>query len=257
MIKNSYKQNGSVHVVIIIILVAAIVGALGYVVWKNFISTNTTPEAQTTQTEDTGCKPGIETNGVFCSDDLGVTFQIPVVLQGKIKSSNNYEVFKGTVDYDTRTSAGTSNAVYSAEITGSDEFTLIISKEPLRSGYVDVGHGLAGTYYDADTGLLSSVTTPTQAYDSATDTTTKLGDYAVGETVPSFMVGNVKVYHGSVGDAGTRIETYFAVINGSIVKIKLTHGAFMGPSENDPATIDADVVFAELDSAVKTMKLIR
>jgi uncharacterized protein YpmB len=36
MIKNSSKQMGSAHVVIIVILVVALIGALGFIFWKNF-----------------------------------------------------------------------------------------------------------------------------------------------------------------------------------------------------------------------------
>lgn len=41
MIKNSQNQIGSAHIVIIVILVLAIIGALGFVVYRNFISKDT------------------------------------------------------------------------------------------------------------------------------------------------------------------------------------------------------------------------
>ena len=258
MLMNSRKQEGSALVVVIVIIAVAVLGTLGYVVWNNFIAPKNAPsEEQKAQTKD-GCESdAVEKSGTFCSEDVGIEFKIPTVFEGKIKQTDNYEVFKGTVDYTTRTSAGNSEVVYSAVITGTDEFTLSIAKEPLRSGYVDVGHMLQGTYYDVQTGLLSNVTSPTYEYDSTTDTTITTGEYSVGETVPSFTAQGMKVYKGIIGDAGTRIETYFIVINESIVKITLNHGAFMGPQEDDPSTIDADEVFSELDAAIKDLKLVR
>jgi len=38
MIKNSQNQTGSAHVVVVVILVAAVIGLLGFVFWQNFIS---------------------------------------------------------------------------------------------------------------------------------------------------------------------------------------------------------------------------
>ncbi len=262
MIKASLNQKGSAHIVIIIILVVVTLGTLGYVVWNNFLAPKNNQSAENTNTSEVETEPckdndgSFEKDGTICSEDLGIKFSTPTIFENKFKQAENYEIFKGTVDYTTRTSAGNSDIVYSAIITGIDEFTLTIAKEPLRSGYVNVGHALQGTYYDMDTGLLSLTNSPTSSYNSATDTSTTSGVYSVGETVPSFMVGDTKFYHGNVGDAGLREETYFAVVNGSFVKIKLSHSAYMGPSENDPSTIDADPVFKELESAIKNIELI-
>lgn len=44
MVKNS-SQNGSAHAVIIIILVAVLVGALGFIFWQNFMNTQKTNRA--------------------------------------------------------------------------------------------------------------------------------------------------------------------------------------------------------------------
>jgi hypothetical protein len=51
MIKNSSTQTGSAHVVIIIILVIALVGALGFVFWKNFSPSQEQPEEQTSSSD--------------------------------------------------------------------------------------------------------------------------------------------------------------------------------------------------------------
>jgi type II secretory pathway pseudopilin PulG len=48
MIKNSLGQKGSAHVIIIVILVVALVSALGYIFWQNYTSKNT-QQASTAQ----------------------------------------------------------------------------------------------------------------------------------------------------------------------------------------------------------------
>lgn len=50
MVKNTLKQVGSAHVVIVIILVGVLVGALGFVFWQSFIKTTQTVTSST-QTE--------------------------------------------------------------------------------------------------------------------------------------------------------------------------------------------------------------
>jgi len=50
MIKNSLRQKGSTHVVIIIILVFVLLGALGFIFWQNFINkepSQSNPESNT------------------------------------------------------------------------------------------------------------------------------------------------------------------------------------------------------------------
>lgn len=258
MIKSSQRQDGSAHVIIIVIIVLAIICVLGFLAWKNFLTPHDAQRnSEVVQTKDSDCDGDpIEKGGIFCSEEIGIKLKVPAIFEDKFEKTDNYEIFKGTVDYTTRTSAGSSDLVYSAVITGSDEFTFSIAKEPLRSGYVDVGHMLQGTYYDTETGLLSLTRSPTRNYNSATDSFTTSGEYAVSDTVPSFVVDDIKFYHGSVGDAGKRYETYLAVINGSFVKIILKHDGYMGPVENDPSTIDADQIFDELDDAVKGIEII-
>lgn len=44
MIKKSSSQAGSAHAVIIIVIIAALLGALGFVFWKNFVTKDTSPQ---------------------------------------------------------------------------------------------------------------------------------------------------------------------------------------------------------------------
>jgi len=50
MIKNSLRQTGSAHVVIIIILVVAVLGLLGFVFWQNFIMKTPAEKAEVVAT---------------------------------------------------------------------------------------------------------------------------------------------------------------------------------------------------------------
>ena len=254
---HSRKQTGSAHAFVIIAIVIVIILSLGYAFWSNFASSDEPPAIQTILQPNEVCENDTaETGGVFCSELVGIKLNTPEVFQGKIKKIDNYDVFQGTVDYTTRAPAGESDIVYEAKITGTDNFTFTIAKEPLRSGYVDVSNGMSSTYYDTETKLLSNVIAPTKVYNASTGNYTDYGTYSVGPPVASFDVGETRIYKGTFGDAGTRMETYFAVINGSIVKIKLVHQAFMGPKKDDPATINEERVFKELDAAVKVMEII-
>jgi hypothetical protein len=260
MIKKSRKDSGSIFIIGVIFMTVVILGAVGYVAWNKLFTPGTKQE--TTQQNNTAAKPcknnegAIEKDGVVCSEDIGVKFKSPTIFNDKFKKNDNYEIFKGTIDYGTRTSAGYSDVAYSAVIAGTDNFTLTIAKELLRTGYVGVYHGLQNTFYDAGTGILSNVESPMTTYNLANDSSTTTGTYKLGKEVPSFVADNIKFYKGSNGDAGQTGEMYFAVINGSIVKIELKHGAYMGPDSDDPSTIDPKPVFDQLDEAIKNIKII-
>src|SRR5687768_9094971 len=75
MIKNSSRQNGSMHVVIIVILIVALLGALGFVFWQNFTqkSEEKTANQSTTKNES---KPK-EDDGLLKLADWGIEFTIP------------------------------------------------------------------------------------------------------------------------------------------------------------------------------------
>jgi hypothetical protein len=248
--KRTHQSGSALIIILVIVGVLAVLGGLGYVLWSNFLK-----PAETSVT-GTFCADGEDeaaTNGVFCSEDLGMKLTVPEIFKGKVAPAENYEVSEGTIDPETTTSAGTSERVFKAEISGTDNFTFKIAREPLRTGYVDVSARLSGAYFDQATGVLSNVDSPMMNYDSATGKTTTTGSYAISDDVDSFMAGDVRVYEGLFGDAGVSIITYFAVINDKIVKISLHHGGYIGAPEDDPSTIDAEPVFDQLEAAVKAM----
>ena len=194
-------------------------------------------------------------NGTFCSNEIGIKFTVPSIFVNKLVKADNYEVFEGLLDPTTKKSIGPSENVYRATISGNDNFTFTVAQEPLRTGYVDVGHELQGAYYDQATGDLTLVDTPTSHYDSTTNTSTTTGGYSKGEVVPSFSVDGVRFYKGSIGDAGQTKNAYFGIINNKIVKISLVHVGYMGDPANDPSTINAGKVFDELDKSIKALKI--
>lgn len=243
MLKN---QSGSaLHITIIIILVVAVLGLLGYVLWNNFLRTSPSdaPTASTTEPFCSAEETETADNGTFCSENIGIKFDVPLIFKGSIGEAENYEVFSGTVDYETRMSAGMSEKVFEAKITGNDNYTFTIAKEPLRSGYVDVPHMLSGAYYDQTTGNLSEVPVV-----SASD------EAVVGDDVPSFTVDGTRIFKGTLGDAGTVIITYFAVINDKIIKITLNNSGYMGDPADDPTTIDLTEVLEEFEAGIKALK---
>lgn len=80
MIKTSLRQNGSAHVAIIIILIAALLGTLGFIFWQNFVKKSDTTNIETSKSTDEGKddeqKPGADTL-VYRNDSIGIEFTYP------------------------------------------------------------------------------------------------------------------------------------------------------------------------------------
>ena len=74
MIKNSLRQSGNAHVIIIIILVVAVVGLLGFVFWQNFIKNG---QSDTALVQDTSQQETVSTTKEFKSQDHDITFSYP------------------------------------------------------------------------------------------------------------------------------------------------------------------------------------
>jgi flagellar basal body-associated protein FliL len=262
MIKISSKQTGSAHVVIIVILVLALVATLGFVFWQNFMqSSKDNKDAQVSQNNSVGKSSdvcagygtAVEKDKVFCSKNIGVEFKIPEAFAGKFQKKENYDVFKGGMEDSEGSSAGKSLEYYEAVVSsGKESLLLSVAKEPLRSGYSSVNHALQQAYFNEANGILSLVNSPTRQYDSKTDTFTTTGSWSAGEQVPSFNVGDAKVYHGKTGDAGVVEDGYLTVVKGGVVVIKIKH-------VTDPMgapVLDADKSFADLDASLKQLKFL-
>jgi len=257
--RKNKSEIGNAHVIVIGALVVALIGLLGFVFWNNFMKKDTSAAKKETVSKlEKFCTDGQDTtakNGTFCSTDVGIKFTVPNIFTGKLAKADNYEVFQGSLDPNTKTSAGTSEAVYKATISGNDNFTFTVAQEPLRTGYIDVTHALQNTYFDQATGELTLVNMPTIHYDSVTNASTKSGDYSKGDAVPSSSVDGVQFFKGSYGDAGQIGETYFGVVNNKIVKISLKYMGYMGDPSKDPSTIDSNKVFDEFANNMKAFTI--
>jgi hypothetical protein len=79
MIKNSQSQTGSAHIAIIIILISAILGLLGFVVWQNFIKQDVsinTDEGSVLEMPKETEQPAEDTL-TYRSDVIGIEFKYP------------------------------------------------------------------------------------------------------------------------------------------------------------------------------------
>jgi|GEM_PF-1545173 len=255
MIKNSQNQTGSAHIVVIVILVAALIGALGFVLWKNYLAPkDSRPTVATNQTKVSKCESSeVEQKGAFCSEEVGVKFKVPAIFEGKFEKADNYDISEGPMENTEGSPAGKSLVFYEATtISGQETLSLSVAKEPLRSGYSSVSHSLQNTYFDATTGDLYLVNGPTSEYDSMTDTSKTTGGWSVGEMVPSFDASGTKIYYGKIGDAGTVEDGYLMVVNGSLVVIKIKHTQ----NPMDASKIDFKGSFTDLNDYLKILKVL-
>jgi len=246
MIKSSSSQNGSAFVAIIIVLLIAIIGALGFVFWQNFIQSPDTPVNQENLSRPDKTAPAplcaggsdtVEQNGIFCSESIGVEFKIPEVFAGKFQKKENYDVYQGPRDSSKKSPAGKSLEYYEAVVTSGQEtletLSLSVAKEPLRSGYTSVAHALQWTYFDATTGNLYTVVND--------------------KLVPSFNVTGTKIYRGQAGDAGVVEDGYLMVVNGYLVIIKIKHVA----NPMDTPVLDNKKPFEDLYNYLKQLKVLK
>jgi hypothetical protein len=258
--KHHTAQSGHIVLIVVIILaVAGILAALGYVLAQNLHSPESQTNTSQTPEQETICESGEDeaaTNGTFCSEDLGIKFEVPAQFEGKIEPVDNYEIYEGPLDYSKRKSAGKSDRVLEGTFKqGAGTYTLTIAREPVRTGWVGVVHALQNTYYDEETGLLSLVNPPTTHYDSETDTTTTTGEYSIGETAPYFYVeGGVTVYWGIAGDAGVATSTYLVVRGDEFIIIRLETNVQLGPDVEEEYAIQSELI-DQFNAAVPKLDL--
>jgi hypothetical protein len=76
MVKQSQRQTGSAHIVIIVILVLVILGALGFVYWQNFIRKDSVVEPMKTPSSSQATTKSV-TYKTYTTDVYNVSFQYP------------------------------------------------------------------------------------------------------------------------------------------------------------------------------------
>jgi len=101
MIKASSKQSGSTHVIIIVILIIALLGTLGFVFWKNYINKDDTKKVETGTSAKKEDIPKPVTYKTYQADTHPISFQYPDswTLENA-KADNNYG-FHRSVDVKT------------------------------------------------------------------------------------------------------------------------------------------------------------
>lgn len=88
--KSRIKEQGSaLHIVIVVVLVVALLGALGFIFWQNFINKPNDTQASVEQTNSEQSAPSSEDNSAsfvskdfMTSDNFGITYKIPSTWTG-------------------------------------------------------------------------------------------------------------------------------------------------------------------------------
>ena len=97
MIKKSQMQKGSAHVVIIVILIIALIGVLGFVFWQNFIKKDDVTKPATTAVSDETTEKPI-TYKTYTTDIYDISFEYPDTwsLGNTVKSDDENDVSRST-----------------------------------------------------------------------------------------------------------------------------------------------------------------
>lgn len=97
MINKSLSQKGSAHIVIIIILVVALLGTLGFVFWQNFMQkdTETKPTTQSSTQKDT---PKQITYKTYQTNKYPISFKYPDSWTIKNEKADDQSSFSRSVD---------------------------------------------------------------------------------------------------------------------------------------------------------------
>lgn len=74
MNKSLRHQSGSAHIVIVIMLVAAILGALGFIFWQNFLQPKATPEVESSIQTEEKPSPSIIKDGYYSNSEYSFSY---------------------------------------------------------------------------------------------------------------------------------------------------------------------------------------
>jgi hypothetical protein len=162
MIKNTSKQTGSTHIVIIVILAVVLITTLGFVFWQNYINTQKTDEGESTAIQNSASNEDIEKT----SPKIVLISEFNLAVQyGKDMPNISYDI--ETTDMGTRY-ANLKNDLLVGDICAEDEgFIAQIIKNPsdtenqasvvekITIGEDTYGLVLSGANCASDTDLLS------------------------------------------------------------------------------------------------------
>ena len=109
--KKKQSQSGFVHLAIIIVLVVALIGAIGYIAWDKFMQPkdgdeNVVATKTTNDSTDTTTTPVADNEGYLVLDDWGVKFKLPadlgddeIVYEEASDTSGSIEVYYFSTKY--------------------------------------------------------------------------------------------------------------------------------------------------------------
>jgi hypothetical protein len=150
MIKNSSKQVGSAHLIIITIIVLAILGALGFVFWNNFAKkspTNTSNESTKTDKPTQDTQPAAKKLKL---DDWSVAFTVPTDLSVKDVYYYKAHVGEGPDYYGFTTNRVRAEGGYCDNQVTGNLLTLTRNSSKTGEGTLINTEPIGGYYFYAD-----------------------------------------------------------------------------------------------------------
>ena len=237
--RTSQKGFSAVEIILVIVVVG-LIATLGWAYFsktqdsKNIGTDPSKKEANQTSQQDK-CADGSDSaeNGTFCSEEVGISVQMPDAFKGKIKPIENYTVYTQNTINEEAKIFRVSDVAYEASIKGAnDQYSLTIAKEPLRNFRVK---SYNPAFFNRDTKQIT---------------------YQDGTEVESVTLDGIKFYTYGGGDAGFMNTVYAAVINDQLVVVSLASVQQLG----DPATrhyvLDVETLFAQFKERIKSLKVV-
>jgi len=145
-VNKKQSQSGSAHLIIIMVLCVALIGALGFVYWQNFMQPKASDKnvvATKTADNTTATTPAVTNEGYLVLSDWNVKFKLPVDLGDNAVTYQKVTVDSG-VYYDIsteRVSALGGDCAKFIHFVRSEEPFVAPVGSPIPAGYVD------GYYY--------------------------------------------------------------------------------------------------------------
>ncbi len=263
------KKRRSKHKIIItfiVVMIAVIVGA-GIFAWYQFLAISQENKVGQLVIKESGadesagildlCGPEDDdkaTSGTFCSKEIGIKTTVPAIFAGTMTKAENYPVFQGSLNPNTKSNAGSALNVYRSSVVNSaGTFTFTIAQEPLRTGYVDMYHAMQNLYFDATTKELYQVNSPVAQSNTQTGGVTTSGAYTKGVPIPAFTAMGKRFFQGSNSEPGKTDNTYLTVIDDKILKISLKYVGQSGAANSSSKAL-VNKVYKELETSLRTIK---
>jgi hypothetical protein len=173
------------------------------------------------------------TNGTFCSEDIGISVQIPEFFKGKIIKTSNYDIYSQDSISEQPKKFGTSELTYQAYTQSAHEnYSLIIAIEPLRNFRVR-------SYVPA----LFNMETKQLTYDPQLQ----------GPSIETVTLADIKFFEYGVGDAGVLSRTYLGIKNNKLLVISLVTNQRPDVSNY---IIDSSKLINEFETHMQSLKVV-